>query len=393
VSRHLWILLTFLSAAIGTDAAIAQVASTDYTIHQQFLSVRALGMGNAFAAVVDDTSAFYYNPAALAFRKRHELKMSLGAGLDTKVLNLNKQINAAKGQPDQASQVTAVTNLLQENVGNYYSIRAPTVGGFFAWPHWEVAFIPADLSVDMSVHQCAGPCLNVNGFLDTTLAASYGHELHWLGKDDKLAWGTTIKSVHRLWAGEEIFAADLVNGTNIFSADQAHEGVTFDMDLGTMWAPGVAQHGFFSFLKYMKPTFAVVGHNLLNYGFKTNPRWIKGVSGSPPPLGRKMDVGSKFELPKFWIFENRIAVDERDIGDDNWTWSKGLHTGFESYWTVANWWKGHWSVGFNQGYISGGVGAKFGWCQFDFATYAEEVGTESVPKQSRRYMAELALDF
>jgi hypothetical protein len=60
---------------------------------------------------------------------------------------------------------------------------------------------------------------------------------------------------------------------------------------------------------------------------------------------------------------------------------------------MYNWWKGYWSIGFNQGYLGGGVGAKFAWFQFGFATYAEEVGTPSVPTQSRRYMAELAFDF
>jgi hypothetical protein len=60
---------------------------------------------------------------------------------------------------------------------------------------------------------------------------------------------------------------------------------------------------------------------------------------------------------------------------------------------MYNWWQGHWSVGFNQGYLCGGVGAKFAWFQFDFATYAEEVGTVSTPTQSRRYNAEIAMDF
>lgn len=372
--------------------ALAQIESTDYSIHQQFISVRAVGMGNAFAAVADDTSAFYYNPAALAFRKDHELKLSIGAGLDTKVLDLNSQINDAKGQPDTTSQTTAALNALQSDMGNYYSIRAPTVGAFYVWPKWQVTFIPADLSVDLSVHQCAGPCLNVNGYLDSTLAATRGQEVHW-AKGHKIAWGTTVKAVHRVYAGEELFAADLVNGGEIFKASQAHEGVTFDVDFGTLWTPRVPAHGFFRFLNYMKPTFAFVGHNLIDYGFKTNMKLINGVSGEPPPLGRRFDLGTKWELPKLWVFKNRIAVDERDMGDDNWTLRKGFHAGYEAYWTMYHWWQGHWSIGFNQGYLCGGVGAKFAWFQFDFATYAEEVGTPSVPIQSRRWMGELALDF
>jgi hypothetical protein len=379
-------------AGLFSVSAAAQIQSTDYAIHQQFISVRAVGMGNAFDAVTDDTSAFWYNPAALAYRKDHELKLSLGAGLDTKVLDLDKQINDAKGQPDQTTQINSILNSLNSDMGNYYSVRAPTLGAFFAWPKWQVTFIPADLSIDVSIHNVGAAAANVNGYLDSTLAATRGQEVHWF-KDHKIAWGVTVKAVHRVYAGEELFAADLINNSNIIKASDAHEGLTFDADVGTLWTPPVPAHGFFKFLNYMKPTFAFVGHNLVDYGFRTNPHWINGAAGEPPRLGRKFDLGSKFELPQWWVFKNRIAVDEHDMGDDNWTLKKGFHAGYEAYWKMYNWWQGHWSVGFNQGYLGGGVGAKFGWFQFDFATYAEEVGTPSVPQQSRRWMGELALDF
>ena len=88
-------------------------------------------MGNAFTAVVDDTSAFYYNPAALARDKDHELKMSIGAGGDTKVIQFYNEVNnAVNTQGGQTAQIAAVDNVLTGNFGKYYSIRAPTVGAF-----------------------------------------------------------------------------------------------------------------------------------------------------------------------------------------------------------------------------------------------------------------------
>ena len=146
-------------------------------------------------------------------------------------------------RPNCGESEAAISNLLVSDYGNYYSIRAPTIGVYDAWPHWEVAFIPADLSLDMSVHRCAGPCLNVNGYLDSTLATSYAQNLHWL-KGHQISWGTTLKAVHRIYAGQELLAADLANGQNIFETSQAHEGLTFDADLRTFWTPPVPKRAF-----------------------------------------------------------------------------------------------------------------------------------------------------
>ena len=52
-----------------------------------------------------------------------------------------------------------------------------------------------------------------------------------------------------------------------------------------------------------------------------------------------------------------------------------------------------WSAGLNQRYFTAGFGVRFAWFQIDLATYGKEVGTASAPKQDRRYMFELALDF
>mgnify|MGYP006277235059 CR=1 FL=1 len=93
------------------------------------------------------------------------------------------------------------------------------------------------------------------------------------------------------------------------------------------------------------------------------------------------------------MFDPHVAVDIRDVGHDNWTPMKGFHAGAELFWEMYNWWKGHWSAGINQGYWTAGFGARFAWFQLDLATYGEEVGTKDVPKESRRYMVEMALDF
>lgn len=138
---------------------------------------------------------------------------------------------------------------------------------------------------------------------------------------------------------------------------------------------------------------ALVGRNLVDYGFKQNFHLIDENSGEPAKLQRRIDVGTRWDTPRWWVFEPKFALDVRDMLHPNWTVRKGLHAGFEAYWRMYNWWKGHWSVGMNQGYWTAGFGARLAWFQIDLCSFGEDVGAPSSPQESRRYMAELALDF
>lgn len=71
-------MLTLLVAAVAIAVAVAPLRS--YAISEYgtiFLLIRpgarASGMGSAFAAVADDASATYFNPAGLAFLTNHEI--------------------------------------------------------------------------------------------------------------------------------------------------------------------------------------------------------------------------------------------------------------------------------------------------------------------------------
>jgi len=391
--RSISLVLTALACVFMTEAVLAAaVKPLDYTIHEEYVSTRALGMGNAFTAVADDMSAIFYNPANLANRTDSQLRMFLRGGTDSSALKLKSQINDIKGTPKD-QQVQAYTNLIVSHYGDHFYFRAPTVGAMWVKEGWGLAFIPADLNIDIDVHRQIGPMLNVNLYLDSTLALSYAKKVTWFGKDSDLSVGGTAKAVHRIYGGEALSAAQLADGSNPFSTSDADEGLTGDVDIGTYWTPQVPSTGFFKFLNYAKPHFAIVGRNLIDYGFKTDFHFISKDSGEPPKLGRRVDFGSKWDLPRFWVFDPHLAADIRDVGDPNWSWKKGTHVGAEFYWKMYNWWKGHWSAGYNQGYWTAGLGARLAWFQLDLATWGEEVGTDSEPHQDRRYMLELALDF
>lgn len=368
------VLWTFTSAAEDTD-----VKALDFTIHQEYTSTRALGMGNAFTAVADDHSGLFYNPAALAFRQDGQLRMFVRAGTTPESVDLINEIKDVSKKPE-SEQAQAYSDLITSHYGDHFYYRVPTIGGVWVRPNWGIALIPADLSLDVAVHRQLGPTLAVNLYEDSTLAFGYARKVKWLPKRHQLSVGATAKSIYRIHVAQSISSLQLADNSDVFDTSHAGEGLTFDLDLGFMWKLG-------------SYTLALVGRNLVDYGFKQNFHFIDKNSGEPAHLQRRIDVGTRYDLPKVWVFEPKVAFDVRDILHDNWTVWKGVHAGFEAYWRMYNWWKGHWSVGMNQRYWTAGFGARLAWFQMDLCSFGEDVGSPSSPKESRRYMAELALDF
>ncbi|MBK8203835.1 MAG: hypothetical protein IPK68_16465 [Bdellovibrionales bacterium] len=138
------VLLSFFTNK--ADAAPA----LDFSIHQPHISTRAMGMGNAFTAVADDHSAMFYNPAGLARREDGNLHFFLRGAIDPGFLKLGDEISKTDKQGTEAEQVNNMMNLLESHYGDHFYSRIPTLGASWVRPRWGLAFIPADLSLDLS---------------------------------------------------------------------------------------------------------------------------------------------------------------------------------------------------------------------------------------------------
>jgi hypothetical protein len=372
-----------------SQMAIAQGVAPYYEIHQEYTSTRALGMGNAFVAVVDDHSALFYNPAALALRKDSQLRLFLRAGLDSDVIPFYNKIKDADGS-DQLANQTAIDSAIEQNYGEHLYFRAPTIGAVLVRPHWGLAIIPVDLDVDFGLERSVGASVFVNAFLDSTVAWGYGNtvKVPWFNhKKYPVQLGTTVKFIHRAYYSDVVQDAQLADNEPLVDLSNAMEGSTIDMDIGALYQIPVSENAKF------KPTLGATVRNVADYGFPIKTRWLNPNALPPPRLQRRLDVGVKVGLPNWWVFDPKIALDIRDISYTTWTPLKGLHAGAELYWKMYNWWKGHWNVGINQGYWTAGVGARMAIFQLDIASWGEEVGTSGAPEESRRYILEASLDF
>lgn len=376
-----------LLAVVFSSNSIAATGDVkDYSIHQHGMSVRAMGMGGAFTAAVDDFSAIFYNPAALARREDTDTNLSLlHAGLDEKFPSFFGDLNSMSN----SNNITDVINFLGKNSGNHYSARVGLLNAYRAWQDSALAVIPVDFSLEMRVGQSVGPQLQLVARQDSTIAYAKA----WNGKleSGKLSFGATAKAIYRGYFNKSLNAVDVAFSDSVLGPADAAEGLTVDGDFGVLYSPDVANHPIFS---KAAPTFGMTVRNILDYGFTSNLHLLdKNTSGEPDKLQRRIDFGSAFELPDWWIWRSRLAVDVRDVLHDNWTFAKGLHMGAEFLWKIGSGFQGAWRAGVSQGYFTAGFTGDLAIFRLDLVTYAQEVGTSDSPKASRVFMTKMSADF
>jgi len=227
-------------------------------IHNQYISLRAMGMGNAFTAVADDYSLIFYNPAGFANKKNNEIQMSFaGAGVNTKTLTMVKDLDDAskKGTSDE-EKAQNIATALEPYYGKAVGGRIQAIELFWVRKHWGTALIPVDLSLDITVNKQLGPSIDLNVKGDTTFAYGYGND--W---NKELSWGFTLKGIHRVSVDENLPVLELAANSNVLSEDRMKEGITADIDVGFLYTPGW-------FIKKMKRKSQQVSRNKKNIAKK-----------------------------------------------------------------------------------------------------------------------------
>jgi hypothetical protein len=394
VGRGMLLLMVVTVLMAGPFSFADDSGGLSFRIHHQYQAARALGMGDAFVAVANDYSAVLYNPAGLARRTDGQVNLSFDVGATSKFLELSKQITTAQNTPGtEAEKQQAIMAVINATAGNTYGLRVTGPNGIWARPNWGIAFIPADVTVQMDIHNQVGPSINTTVYADSTLAYAYARDFDWI-PDSRFSMGITGKFVNRGYFSKPVTAMEAAVDPNLVKSTDLQEGYTVDADIGALWTPNIPSEGWLSLLSLTKPTFGAVVRNVGEIGFGQSLKLInKEKTLAPEKLYRVLDLGSRWEYPALWIFGGRGTLDIRDIGHPLFSLKKGLHAGLEFDWTVFSWWKGHYNVGVNEGYLTAGIGAELAWFNLDLVTYSEDVGPYDSPQESRSYMARLNLDF
>lgn len=381
--------IVFFLVALTTQVQARERLALNNNIHQNYISPRAMGMGNAFTAMADDYNVLYYNPGGLAFLKKGDLNIKLEASGTPGMMSFYNDLNTAKNKPEPEN-IPAITAVFEQYYGSEYNFR-PVLGGTRVWPGSGLGIIPMDLSLDLGIHRNLGPTLSVEGYQDSTIAYGKGTLIDYDKADNgdlgEFGVGVTGKLVYREYVGKALPAPEFAINPEYFSAKDADEGMATDIDVGLLWELPSKEYVYF------QPYLSAVVRNVIDYGFKTNMHLVDANTGEPPKLGRRLDLGSRLQGKKFWNLIPSFNLDIKDIGHDYWTWMKGLHVGAEVLWDISWWLRGGYRIGLNQGYFTAGVSFTFVWFQMDIATWGEEMGTTNALKQNRRWALSLSLDF
>lgn len=353
-----------------------------YGTHQQYLSTRHAGMGNAGVAIANDSSALFYNPAGLPKLDNREIDLHIRMAANPDILDFSDDIDKA------GKDAQAIADTIQAHYGENYSFRGPSLGAIWSREDWSMAIIATDPSIDIALHEALGPSVHLYSIQDTTIAFAKGWNVRNI-EFGRLDWGITAKAIYRAQIDKIVDIAS-IQADNAIDDNIAKEGMTADFDIGVLWtAPKM--DGTWGFLH---PSLGLVVRNVLDSDYFTNLKLIADTdNGEPEKLHRVVDVGTAFNFPKFNVFTPKFALDVRDIFHPNWTVDKGVHAGLEFSWVMSRYWRGGWRVGMNQMYYTAGFSGQLGWFKLDLATYGREVGTESQKVEDRVYMFTTSLNF
>ncbi len=323
-------------------------------------SVRALGMGDAYTALADDSSSLFYNPAGLARVSGINWKIfSLHAGasgLDA----YNKIKDLDSGSSSEFSE--AIKKLYGEHVwtgiGGESVFTMPMIG-FGIYNHSE-----ALIKVDNPVY----PQINTNVINDYGYVVGLGVPL-----GPFLQAGMNLRYVKRQGATLPFgasFIADL-DPDKIYSR-LTDWGVGYGMDTGVNL---VIPAPFFS------ATLSAVWKNMGGITYRSdNPNTVLPSDQNEINLGAAL----KFDTPLLSIAP---AVDFRNVNRTDIQLARKLNLGIEIGLPLLDI-----RGGFREGYYTAGAGVNLGLFRVDVATYGVELGAYPGQIEDRRYVAEFTME-
>ncbi len=327
--------------------------------------VRALGMGGATVAVVNDETSLIQNPAALGKLRNSfitvfdpELDISednerlVGADLALG-FDVQSALDLLNAQP---------TKYLYNRMSVFPSIVVPNFGfGFYA--KYELS---ANLSEDQSTYQ-----------LDyvNDIAFVIGYNFRFF--DGKVKLGFNAKVNNRT----ELHNTYPSTTTGLDLATDGSEGLGIGSDVGLiLTAPWK-----------LLPTLAIVGRDVGGTRYDFQDGFFNSTNTRPENVDMSVDVGLAIfpimgkGVRSTWTIEARDVMNLSTYTDQ----TRLYHGGFEINFYDAFFFRG----GYNQRSWTAGMEFAVGNYQLQVASYGEDVGRNGEYLENRRYVAKFAYRF
>lgn len=339
---------------------IFSVAANAGEISSLNSSVRALGMGDAFTALANDSSSLFYNPAGLAKVRGINWKvLSVRAGASgieayKKIKDLNTE-----SQDDFASKVN---DLYGEHVwtgiGAETAVTLPMFG-FAIYDHAD-ALVRVNNPVYPEVYTSV---VNDYGYV-----GGFGVPL-----SPFLQYGMNFRYVKRTGARlpyGAAFLADLDAKKIYNNVNQWGKG--YGMDVGVN---AVIPAPFFS------ATISAAWKNVGSMSFRTEDPTVNIPSEENDVT---LGVALLFDTP---VLSIAPAIDLRYLNSPHYQLARKLNFGVEVGLPVVDI-----RAGFREGYYTYGAGVNLGLFRVDAASYGVELGAYPGQIEDRRYVLEFTME-
>lgn len=382
-------------------------------IPESFTPIRPQGIGGAFTAIANDENAVWTNPAGLARGRKPRRRSAINlvkapniiVGANTasrdfiQGLNSNSDSSDLSQISDQADNLkekpfwatTAIFPLITFDAGD-----APSIAGVYS--NTTIQSVVDDDNADLAKTSAI-----------SDLGAVYG--MAFTDKTHSVSAGVVARYVARYAYEDKLPLADLKSGKALQAKikDGSNRSSALGVDLGFLWT--VADFWF--------PT---IGLSILNAptGCKDdylNPfskkrekvcgTVFKGNFENPEAISTVDPTDVRFGLSMTPRFSNklaaRVALDLHHlpvtVGEDHYGLEgiaplKQLHAGIELFvgnplerspFTLA--------MGLSQGYFTFGTTVEIGILSLQFSTYGRDISSTSTPKEDRRMLLGLSMDF
>lgn len=344
------------------------VASAHSEIKDFYNGVRSLGMGGAYTAIVNDETALLTNPAGLS-RLRDKIVTVVdpelsGSTTNTEMMPASHLTKAAVQSPYDLLQ------LLKEHPGKHWFAKAQFFPSFAA-PN--VGFgLHAKWKYDAEVNS-----ESTNYRLDYTqdYAAVLGFSLKFFGGIVKI--GGSARYVNRT----EIHKDFDPNVATIDMNQTASEGTGLAVNAGLILTAPVQ----------WLPTIAVTARDVGNTSYALTSGMFLQTQTRPADSPQVIDAG--FSLNPILSNTTRMVItaDYHDVTNayQDEDAMKRIHAGVEFNFDDVFFLRG----GYHQRYWTAGFELASRFIQFQAATYGEEIGTSTAPREDRRWVGKFSVRF
>jgi hypothetical protein len=324
-------------------------------IIDRYMSVRAAGMGNAYAPLATGIDSLFYNPSGLA-----------GNRLELRPLEFRAGVNGIDSYQDALDFKDDVSGTIRKFYGKTINVGVGATTGL-ALPNFAVAgYDSANVSADLS--NPALPSFHVDAVNDYGAAAGFGFDLipHFM------KWGVAFKKIYRMGGSMDLPVSALATLDDQTIKDQLlNYGNGYSMDTGfTLTFPAPVQ-----------PSFTFVWKDIGNTSFTKT----KGIFDVPTD---KSNMVGAISLDIGFPGLKLIPVIQADyLNDSSIPLDMKMNAGVELQ-LLGFSFRG----GLHQGYYTAGFGMDMLFMTLDVATYGVELGEYPGQREDRRYVLALTFD-